>query len=79
MSTYTIGRTLAKFRDEHKYIYIAALTVFVMLNIAVGVAIGVSPIALTVILDSGWFLLLYFILIPAFVVYINFIEDCFWS
>ena len=79
MSTYTIGRTLAKFRDEHKYIYIAALTVFVMLNIAVGVAIGVSPIALTVILDSVWFLLLYFILIPAFVVYINFIEDCFWS
>ena len=79
MSTYTIGRAIAKFRDGHKYIYIAALTVFVMVNIVVGAAIGLSPIALTVILDSGWFLLLYFILFPAFVVYLNFIEDCFWG
>ena len=79
MSTYTIGRAIAKFRDGHKYIYIAASTVFVMVNIVVGAAIGLSPIALTVILDSGWFLLLYFILFPAFVVYLNFIEDCFWG
>lgn len=79
MSTYTIGRAIAKFRDGHKYIYIAVLTVFVMVNIVVGIAIGLSPIALTVLLDSGWFLLLYFILIPAFIVYLNFLEDCFWG
>ena len=77
MSTYTIGRAIAKFRDGHKYIYIAVLTVFVMVNIVVGIAIGLSPIVLTIILDSGWFLLLYFILIPAFIVYLNFLEDCF--
>jgi hypothetical protein len=77
MSTYTIGRAIAKFRDAHKYIYIAVLTVFVMVNIVVGIVIGLFPIALTVILDSGWFLLLYFILIPAFIVYLNFLEDCF--
>ena len=79
MSTYTSGRAIAKFRDGHKYIYLAVLTVFVMVNIVVGIAIGLSPIALTVLLDSGWFLLLYFILIPAFIVYLNFLEDCFWG
>lgn len=78
MSTYTIGQALARFKDRHKYLYIAAVTVFVMVNVVVGVAVGLSPIALTVTLDSGWFMLLYFILIPAFIVYINFLEDCFW-
>lgn len=78
MSTYTINQTLMTFKDRHKYLYIAVMTIFVMVNIVIGVIVGISPIALTVKLDSAWFLLLYFIVIPAFVVYLNFLEDCFW-